>query len=396
MGRFHSYLNSSKEILSTYQGKEPFSFYLKKYFAANKKMGSKDRREISDLCYSFFRLGITVMDLSVEERILAGKFLCSSGQNDLLGELKPEWNNRAHLSVNEKLEMFGAGWEDVFPWPKELSEGIEFEKFAESFFFQPDLFLRIRPGYAEKVLLTLNKSGVICEFISPYTIRLPNSFKADKYFELDKEVVVQDYNSQKVMDFIPVRPGRSERVWDCCAGSGGKSIMAYDLDPGIELTVSDVRESILVNLKKRFERAGIKKYRSLILDLKNVKPQPSIFNNLRLNDPAGQDYSILIADGPCTGSGTWSRTPEQLSYFDEKQIEEYAALQKNIVSNVIPQLQPGCQLLYITCSVFKKENEDAVYHIKEKFHLQLLKMELLKGYPLKADTMFAALLQKPL
>jgi 16S rRNA (cytosine967-C5)-methyltransferase len=59
-------------------------------------------------------------------------------------------------------------------------------------------------------------------------------------------------------------------------------------------------------------------------------------------------------------------------------------------------LEPGGYLLYITCSVFKKENEEAVNFVKEKFHLQLVKMELQKGYDKKADTMFAALLQKPL
>jgi 16S rRNA (cytosine967-C5)-methyltransferase len=59
-------------------------------------------------------------------------------------------------------------------------------------------------------------------------------------------------------------------------------------------------------------------------------------------------------------------------------------------------LEPGGYLLYITCSVFRKENEAIVDFIKEKFHLQLVKMELLKGYDKKADTLFAALLKKAL
>ena len=161
--------------------------------------------------------------------------------------------------------------------------------------------------------------------------------------------------------------------------------MAYDLNENIELTVSDVRESILSNLKKRFEKAGIKKYHSFTRDISS-----SALTNRQIQ------FDLIIVDAPCTGSGTWGRTPEQLYYFDKKKIDDYATKQKQIVSNVIPHLKPGGHLLYITCSVFKKENEEVVDFIKEKFHLQLMKIELLKGYELKADTMFVALMQKPL
>ena len=72
----------------------------------------------------------------------------------------------------------------------------------------------------------------------------------------------------------------------------------------------------------------------------------------------------------------------------------YVAMQQQIVSNVIPHLQQGGTFIYITCSVFKNENEDMVNFIKEKFHLQLLQMEFLKGYDKKADSMFTAFFKK--
>ncbi len=394
MSRYHSYLNSASTILSTYKGEEPFTSFIKKYFSQHKKFGSKDRKQVSHLCYGYFRLGKALPDVSVEEKVLIALFLCSHQSNEILQELKPEWNESVSLNFKEKQKLIDNSFSlsDIFPWQNELSETIDKEAFAFSLFQQPDLFLRLRPGKEKAVRQKLHKANIHFQTITDSCIGLSNSSKIDELIALDKEAVVQDYNSQRVGELMEivstelVKPERSDefRVWDCCAASGGKSIMAKDILGDMELMVSDVRESILLNLENRFKQAGIINYEKFVADLS--KPL-----NVFLST-----FNFIIADVPCSGSGTWSRTPEQLHCFDTDKIEKYATLQKEIVSNIIPQLEPGGYLLYITCSVFKKENEDAVNFIKEKFHLQLRKMELLKGYDKKADTMFAALLQKSL
>ena len=65
-------------------------------------------------------------------------------------------------------------------------------------------------------------------------------------------------------------------------------------------------------------------------------------------------------------------------------------LQKAFAGNVIKYLKPGKPLIYITCSVFKAENEDIVSYMEENLPLKLEKMELIKGYHDKADSMFVA------
>jgi 16S rRNA (cytosine967-C5)-methyltransferase len=55
-------------------------------------------------------------------------------------------------------------------------------------------------------------------------------------------------------------------------------------------------------------------------------------------------------------------------------------------------VKKGGYLLYITCSVFKKENEEVIEYLERDFNLKVQKMELLKGYDKKADSLFAALL----
>jgi 16S rRNA (cytosine967-C5)-methyltransferase len=153
--------------------------------------------------------------------------------------------------------------------------------------------------------------------------------------------------------------------------------------PGIKLTVSDNRESIIQNLKKRFIRAGIKDYTWFVEDL-------TLDNKVT---PPGAPFSLVVADVPCTGSGTWGRTPEQLYFFDETKIEYYTSLQRRIISNVIKQVEPGGYFLYITCSVFSNENEKMAEYIIEQNKFELVSIKMLKGYENKADTLFAALFQ---
>lgn len=395
MNRYYSYINSSKEVLRLYKGGEPFASFLKKYFSASRKFGSKDRKQISHLCYCYFRLGKTGLDLPVEEKILTGLFLCSNEPNEILAALKPEWNEKTHLAAHQKLLTINPGSyrdslliTEVFPWKDLLSNTIEHEKFCQAFFVQPDLFIRVRPGNEKIVLKKLKDAGIAVRLVSENCFALPNSSKLEEIIELDKEAVIQDQSSQQTGKFISNALASIQHekpiVWDCCAASGGKSIMAYDIGPGINLVVSDIRESILANLKKRFQKAGIKNYKSFIADLTSKKSAIEL--------PASD---MIICDAPCTGSGTWSRTPEQLYFFNEKEIERYSSLQKKIVTNAIPQLQPGSVFIYITCSVFKKENEEIVDYIQGKFGLQLMQMEVLKGYDKKADSMFVAVLSLP-
>ncbi|MEP6683798.1 MAG: methyltransferase domain-containing protein, partial [Parafilimonas sp.] len=215
------------------------------------------------------------------------------------------------------------------------------------------------------------------------------STNIESIIDIDKEAVIQDYSSQKIKEFLNIikselpNPKPEIKVWDCCAGSGGKSILSYDVFEKIDLYVSDIRTSIIQNLKQRFNKAGIKNYKSFIADISNTKFKSQ-----------NQKFDLIICDAPCTGSGTWSRTPEQLYFFQTKKIEDYILLQQNIISNTIPSLKENSYFLYITCSAFKNENEINVEFIKQKFNLELIKMELLKGYDKKADTMFAALFKK--
>jgi len=373
------------------------SAFLKKYFSANKKFGSRDRKQVAHLCYCFFRLGKALMDVPAEERILIGLFLCSTQANEMLQEIRPEWNSQVEAPISRKLSIIRSPLltSDVFPWKEQASDGVDHEKFCESFFIQPNLYLRIRPGHEQPVKDKLLRSATSFTEIEAACLSLSNATKIENIIDLDTEAVVQDLSSQQIGNYLqfPIANCPSPvRVWDCCAGSGGKSLLLHDRFPNLDLTVSDIRQSIIANLKNRFAKAGIKKYHRFVADLTNLNSQLTPDSYRDDHSP----FDLIVCDAPCTGSGTWSRTPEQLYFFETEKIDHYALLQRSIVTNVIPHLKPGGFFVYITCSVFKKENEDIVHYVEQQYPLNMIEMKLLKGYENKADSMFVSIFRKAL
>jgi 16S rRNA (cytosine967-C5)-methyltransferase len=378
----YSYLNSAKEIIKLYEGNIPFAAWLKEYFRQHKKFGSRDRKAVSSLCFSYFRIGAAFNDKTIDEKLLIGQFLCNDS-SPFIDEYKPEWKELIHQPVNEKLSLIGH--DNIFSFVEELSNEIDQELLDLSFLIQPDLFLRIRPGNRNKVLDKLDKAGAQYIIEGENTVRLPNSYKAEEILAIDKEVVIQDLNSQQVL--LPLiletkKHALGKEVWDCCAASGGKSILFYDSFPNISITASDIRESIIRNLRNRFKNAGISNYQSFVADI-----AAKDFSLKR-------KYDIVICDAPCSGSGTWSRTPEQLIFFRKENIDYYADLQKSIAINAAKAVRENGYFLYITCSVFKRENEAVMEYIKEETGMTLCSNQYLKGYTEKADTLFTALFKR--
>jgi 16S rRNA (cytosine967-C5)-methyltransferase len=382
---FRSYLDSAKRIIDEYSPEEPFALHLKKFFKINKKYGSRDRKAITQLCYSYFRTGKAMQNATPEEILLTGFFLTTTSGVEMIQALRPSWMDRMTSPIEEKIRTAGIEPTRIFPWSEQLSDGIDHFDYCLSFLVQPDLFLRVRPGHYEEVKSQLHKAQIAFKEIKENALAIANSSSLDKVIDLDKDAIVQDLNSQHVLDSLEEvsnELGHDFSVWDCCAASGGKSIQLHDKYPGCKLTVSDIRESILINLRKRFARAGINNYQSFVADLKDK----SLVTTTK--------FQLIMADVPCTGSGTWSRTPEQLFYFKPEKITEYASLQKKITANIVAALNENGYLLYSTCSVFKQENEDIVHYLSKESKLQILSMKVLKGYDQKADTMFSALLSR--
>ncbi|MGV3685183.1 MAG: RsmB/NOP family class I SAM-dependent RNA methyltransferase [Daejeonella sp.] len=354
-------------------------------------MGSNDRRSASRLLYNYYRIGNAFHNLPVEERLFYAEFLCTAVDNPFLQHFRPDLNEKIYLSREEKLDYLAKderfNLRDVFPFG-DFSEGINESLFCRSIFIQPDLFIRMHPGKEDLVVSEINATSISFSRLGNYTLALPNGTNLDKIFPDDtfptKPFEVQDLSSQQTLKYF--KPNRYEHWWDACAASGGKSLLLFSEQPDIKLVVSDIRESVLDNLDERFINAGLRTYQKKLLDL-TQNPDQVLYH---------YEFDGIILDAPCSGSGTWGRTPEMISQFMPQKIHGFQNLQKAIAANVIKYLKPGKPLIYITCSVFRQENEDVVDYLVSEYGLNLEGKEVFMGYEHKADTMFAARLLKPL
>lgn len=318
-------------LLAAYKGQEPLAAYLKKYFALNKKHGSKDRKSISALCYAYFRANVK-----------------------------------------------------VFPLEAHISDQIDKATFVQSHQVQPLLFIRIRPWQKELVVKKLLDANIQYKEVTENCFAFINTTSLQNILELNKEAVIQDLNSQAIavlLKEVPTYEDQPIQVWDACAASGGKTILMFDTMSNIRMHLSDVRESILFNADKRLKEAGIRPASVQEIDLTQA---------FEIKQP----FDFVFADVPCSGSGTWGRTPEQLAYFTQAQLNKYTHLQSTILQNIIPAVKLNGHLLFATCSVYAVENENNVDALLATGKFKVLKQQYFKGYTQQADTLFGALLQK--
>lgn len=391
MNRFDSYLSASEAIINSYDGSQPFAVHLKSFFRNYRKAGSSDRKHIIQTCYNYFRLGKSLDHLSKRDQMITSLFLCASQPGPMLAYLAPSWNNHLQtgLSAAQKLEVIRQHYPDfkeeaIFPFTTSLSNQIERLPFSLSHLQQPDLFVRVRPGKYQLVSKKIQEAGIHFVECGKDCLAFANGTRIDQLLQADQDIVVQDLNSQRVGEFLQMIPQKENTetltLWDCCAGSGGKSLLAQDMMSNLKITVSDKRKNVLENLRERFSRAGIRHF-----ELKAINLEQEV----KLSELG--KFDIIIADVPCTGSGTWGRTPEYLRYFNESELPVYTKRQQAIVRHASPFLRRGGYFLYITCSVFKDENEEMLSYIQRQCGLQLLNQSCLTGYDHRADTLFAAL-----
>lgn len=378
-------------IIQRYRGEMPLANFLKFYFKKNPILGSRDRKMLSEMAYCYYRCakGIIPAGLSVAEKIDASLLLAESSVSHidkiLPDTLKAYYGDHVENNlIVLKKQGIGFDLNALFDSELELSEGIDKADWLLSMLHRPRLFIRVVPKYKSQILELLGNASLAFEVLDDYCISLPNGSAVEKLLP-EKMYRVQDASSQQTAQYFKVKA--KESCWDCCSGAGGKSLLVKDLAPNALLTVSDVRKSILDNLAERFHLYGYAIPERLLFSVAEDEATKSVLGN-RL-------FDHIIADVPCSGSGTWARTPEQLYFFESKTIIAFSSRQKLIAHNALQYLNDGGWFIYITCSVFKAENEEIVnWMLMQNPQIKLIEQRLIIGTAQEADSMFVAIMKK--
>jgi 16S rRNA (cytosine967-C5)-methyltransferase len=154
-------------------------------------------------------------------------------------------------------------------------------------------------------------------------------------------VRLQDEGSQLVAEIA----GRGMAILDCCAAPGGKTLILAERNPDAHIVASEASEARLTKLRRRLAPLG-ERVECRLADATSLTEEGK--------------YDLVLADVPCSGTGTLGRNPEIRHRLQEKDLPRQAERQREILRAALRAAQPGGRVVYSTCSLEPEENEQVV------------------------------------
>ena len=339
-------IENAFQLLTQYSGDIPLDNFLRSTFKLNKNWGSKDRKAYREICFRFFRF---------------------YDMNDLTKDQVGDVN--ASLSVTEPIVSEYNPYKNL-----KLKTTISAEELGLWFQSRPPVFVTGNGKNIDILKEELNKNDI--EFIDhDIFIESPNQL-SEAHYPVLKNLQIMDRGSLEACMNLII--SSEDTVWDACAGAGGKTFAIGRLYSPEKIISSDVRKKSLSNLQKRSQvlnQFALTK----VIDASSEMPEVNA--------------SVILIDAPCSGSGTWRRNPDRAFYFSQSDLDKYVSKQEAILTNIAQNAKPGTQIIYVTCSVFERENTGQVTFAK-KLGLELIQSEIVGGAEINSDYLFRAIFKK--
>ncbi|HEY2469814.1 MAG TPA: transcription antitermination factor NusB [Terracidiphilus sp.] len=152
---------------------------------------------------------------------------------------------------------------------------------------------------------------------------------------------IQDEGSQLIAELIP----RGNSILDSCAAPGGKTLILAERNPEMIIVACEASPQRLAQLQKRLQPLG-ERAQCRLADATNFGEENA--------------FDVVLADVPCSGTGTLGRNPEIRHRLQPGDLPRHAERQKALLQSALRVVRPGGYVLYSTCSLEPEENEQVV------------------------------------
>jgi len=333
-----------ERVITACSREEPADKVLREQIKAERNILPGDARAVSQTVFSYFRWRgwldlATPLTLQIRKaRELAQNFREtpeSFSDASLIQRVAPEW-------LAGEMEITAA-------WARAIQA-------------EPKLWLRANPGQGMALVEKLG-AAKLEKTLLPDAVHYKGEedlFKRDEFHAGEFEI--QDIASQAVGWLCAPEAGQT--WWDACAGEGGKllHLSALMANKGL-IWASDRAEWRLKNLKRRAARARAFNFRAV-----------PWAGGAKL--PTKTKFDGVLLDAPCSGVGTWQRNPHARWTVTPQDVQELAALQKDLLAKVASAVKPGGKLIYSVCTLTRSETQAVVADFNLKFAADFEPMEL--------------------
>lgn len=180
----------------------------------------------------------------------------------------------------------------------------------------------------------------------------------------DRVIIIQDKASVAAVYALDPKPG--EHVLDACAAPGMKtSLISAKMRNTGTITAIDNNEARLNKMKELLKLAGVENVEFVLADSRKFSEGK---------------YDKILLDAPCSSSGVIQSSPEIKWRLNQKQVNLYSSIQKDLLKNTLKLLKKKGTLVFSTCSIFPEEGEQIIDTVKEKVTIIKPKIPGSKGY----------------
>ena len=141
-----------------------------------------------------------------------------------------------------------------------------------------------------------------------------------------------------------VNPQDNEKILDCCAAPGGKSVYMANLCPTAQVTSCDMYPHKIKLIQGYAKKMGATNLKAMINDATVI------------NDEFVDAFDKVLLDAPCSGFGVLQSRPDVKVFRKKADVLELAKLQYQMLSVAKNYVKKGGLLVYSTCTVFEEEN----------------------------------------